>query len=76
MDIDNNKIELILIISYTLKTLLMIIVILNLSFFFGHFWIMFCHFEEDILHDAEYKSIENPKDTYFTFITEYSLQNN
>ena len=42
MDIDNNNIMSILIISYFFKTFKVIAVVLTMSYFIGMFWYIFC----------------------------------
>ena len=44
IEIDNNKIEELLTISYVLKTIKLIIIIINISFLTGTFWLMLCEF--------------------------------
>ena len=39
---DHNRIELIMKIDYCLKTLKLIIIIINISFFIGIFFLVFC----------------------------------
>ena len=47
--IDNNKIETILIISYSLKTFKLVIIILNMSYIVGMSWLIICEFTEDFI---------------------------
>lgn len=42
MDIDNNQIENLMMVNYGLKTFKLIIIIINISFFLGMFWLIFC----------------------------------
>ena len=42
MDQDNNQIENLMIINYLLKTFKLIIIIINISFFLGMFWLIYC----------------------------------
>lgn len=46
---DHNNIEEIMLTGYTLKTLKLVIIILNLSYFLGLFWIIFCKLTEKLL---------------------------
>jgi hypothetical protein len=41
-EIDSNKIEDLLMISYSLKTLKLVIIIMNISFFTGVFFLIIC----------------------------------
>ena len=41
-DIDSNKLEEMLLLKYFLKIFKLVIVILNLSYLFGVFWICLC----------------------------------
>ena len=54
-DKDSNNIELMLYISYSLKTLKLILMIGNISFFLGIFWLIFCELSED---STEYFGME------------------
>ena len=42
MDQDNNQIENLMIVNYLLKTFKLIIIIINISFFLGMFWLIYC----------------------------------
>jgi len=42
MDNDHNKIELQMIIGYLLKSLKLVMIIFNGSYFLGMFWLIFC----------------------------------
>jgi len=42
MDEDHNQIENLMIINYMLKTFKLIITIVNISFFIGMFWLIYC----------------------------------
>jgi hypothetical protein len=44
VEIDSNKIEDLLIISYTLKTLKLVIVIVNITYFTGIIFLVLCEF--------------------------------
>ena len=46
---DHNNIEEIMLTGYTLKTLKLVIIILNLSYFLGLVWIIFCKLTEKSL---------------------------
>jgi len=46
MNYDNNKIGLVISISLILKTFKLVIIIANISFFFGMFWLLFCRMED------------------------------
>lgn len=43
---DHNNIEEIMLTGYTLKTLKLVIIILNLSYFLGLSWLIFCQITE------------------------------
>lgn len=53
VDVDNNKIEELLWISYVLKTLKLIIIISNCCFLTGVFWLMLCEFNHDFIYDID-----------------------
>ena len=42
MDIDNNNIMQILVISYLFKVFKVVVVVLTMSYFIGMFWYIFC----------------------------------
>ena len=73
---DNNCIELQLFISYTLKTLRLAIIILNVAYLTGVFWLFLAELINDFILDIDVTSFheyisdeENPE----TFIGYYSL---
>jgi hypothetical protein len=53
IEIDNTKIEELLWISYALKTIKLIITIMNISFMTGTFWLMLCEFVHDFVYDID-----------------------
>ena len=53
-DQDNNKIEQILFISFTLRVLKLIVIILNISFITGLSWILGCQMIQDFYYDYDY----------------------
>lgn len=53
VDIDQNKIEDLLIISYTLKTLKLMIIIMNITYFTGIFFLVLCEMVHDYLENIE-----------------------
>ena len=55
IDEDNNKIEELLWISYVLKTFKLIVIITNISFLTGVFWLMLCEFNHDFIFDIDPK---------------------
>ena len=68
MDEDNNKIEELLWISYVLKTFKLVIIITNISFLTGVFWLMLCEFNHDFIFDIDPKydlphSEDNPPES-------------
>ena len=42
MENDNNNIELLITIGYAFKTFKLFIIIINISFFLGMFWLIYC----------------------------------
>ena len=42
MDEDHNQIENLMVVNYMLKTLRLIIIIVNIAFFIGMFWLIYC----------------------------------
>lgn len=39
---DHNNIETLLYVSYTIKTFKLVIIIINISYFVGMFWLIYC----------------------------------
>ena len=72
MDIDNNKIEYLLFISYTLKTLRLVILIMFISFLTAVFWLMLCEFVQDFVLDIE----PNSGSDQDLFIITFDLESN
>jgi hypothetical protein len=79
VDADNNCIELQLFISYTLKTLRLAIIILNIAYLTGVFWLFMVEFVNDFILDIDLENHEdyladenNPE----TFIGYYGMTNN
>ena len=58
-DIDNNKIEKMLFTSYTMKTLRLVILIMNISYLTAVFWLMLCEFVQDFIFDIDPGSESN-----------------
>ena len=46
---DHNNIETLLFVSYTIKTFKLVILIINISYFIGMIWLIFCEISEDLL---------------------------
>ncbi len=64
MDQDNNQIENLMIVNYLLKTFKLIIIIINISFFLGMFWLIYCDVTMNITrayqaHYIEQYAIDN-----------------
>lgn len=53
IEVDNNKIEEILSISYLLKTCRLVIILVNISFLTAVFWLMMCEFIQDFFYDVD-----------------------
>ena len=78
-DADNNCIELQLFISYTLKTLRLAIIILNIAYLTGVFWLFMVEFVNDFVLNIELEDHEEylaNEDNPETFIGYYSMQDN
>lgn len=73
IEVDNNKIEEILSISYSLKTLRLIIIIFNISFLTGVFWLMLCEFIQDFVYDVDPGDQEFDEDL---FMTTFGIESN
>ena len=76
MDADNNCIELQLFISYTLKTMRLAIVILNIAYLTGVFWLFMVEFVNDFILDIDIDGHEdyiNDDNNPETFIGYYGL---
>lgn len=65
---DNNKIEEILFISYTLKILKLVVVICNISYLLAIFWLIGCESYQDYILDMETQTPEYAKMYPDTFI--------
>ena len=50
---DNSKIVSLLILSYVLRTLKLVVIITNASFFLGNIWYIFCEAELDFLYQND-----------------------
>jgi hypothetical protein len=50
-----------LLISYSLKIVKLGIIILNIAYILGTFWIVICQFEEDFYFDKEIYDVYQPK---------------
>jgi len=59
---DHNKMSVFMYISYSLKTLKLIVLILNVSFFLGVLWLIFCEVSTDYMID---QLNVDPDDPYF-----------
>lgn len=74
-DEDHNKIDLIVGISYSLKTFYLVITILNSSYFLGLIWYIICELTEDFM-----KWYRDPLSPFFMnynqgfFINDYELE--
>ena len=53
MDQDNNQIEFLMMVNYGLKTLKLIILIINISFFLGMFWLIYCDVTQKITENYQ-----------------------
>ena len=53
MDQDNNQIEFLMMVNYGLKTFKLIILIINISFFLGMFWLIFCDVTKEITENYQ-----------------------
>ena len=53
MDQDNNQIEFLMMVNYGLKTFKLIILIINISFFLGMFWLIFCDVTKQITENYQ-----------------------
>lgn len=51
MDEDHNQIENLMIINYMLKTFRLIIIIVNIAFFIGMFWLIYCEVTMNLVKD-------------------------
>lgn len=75
---DNTKIEELLFISYVLKTIKLVIIIMNISFLTGTFWLMLCEFIHDFVYDIDPIYDRQPGDEVIEhdlFITYFGLEN-
>ena len=54
---DNNSIEVIILSNYILRTLRMILIITNVCFFFGTFWIIFCELTAEAINSYDHSDV-------------------
>ena len=54
-DLDQNKIDLMINIGFFIKIIKLILIIANISYFFGFFWYIFC----DLARDAQFALLES-----------------
>lgn len=59
LDVDSNKLEEMLLLNYTLKIFKLVIIILNLSYLFGVFWLCICEAVLDFQYDIDIDSYIN-----------------
>ena len=50
--LDNTKITLMLMLQNSLKTLKLVIIITNISYFLGIIWYVYCEAEKDFFYDV------------------------
>lgn len=65
---DNNKVEEILFISYTLKILKLVVVICNISYLLAIFWLIGCESYQDYVLDMDKQTSEYAEEHPDTFI--------
>lgn len=71
---DHNRIEELLTISYTLKILKLVVIILNFSYLTAMMWYILCKFVEDVFMATDYNDPEQAALHTDTFIVNYGLQ--
>jgi len=59
MDEDHNQIENLMIINYMLKTFRLIIIIVNIAFFIGMFWLIYCEVTMNLVKEWHESDISN-----------------
>jgi potassium voltage-gated channel Eag-related subfamily H protein 8 len=77
-DVDSNKLEEMLMLGYVLKIFKLVIVILNLSYLFGVFWLTLCEAVYDFQFDIDIEDylnnsygIEEEPDLFLTYFQMY-----
>jgi len=75
MDEDLNKIMEVINISYFLKIVKLVIIILNFSYLLGIMWVVKCKFMEDVIYDADYRYEEDAQLHPDAFEVYYGLYN-
>lgn len=70
---DNNSIEEVLQISYSLRILKLVVIILNISYLIGLMWLIMCDCMNDFVFDMDRYSEEAAKEFPETFIHYNSL---
>jgi hypothetical protein len=63
-DLDSNKIKTILVVSYLLKTFKLAMIIFNLTYIVGIFWLIICEAHKDYYLDSETYNEESFLDVY------------
>lgn len=71
IDLDQNKIMTVIMISYIFKTFKLVIIIFQVSYFLGIFFYIYCLIVKDILdYQAEKAEVENTTDSFITIYME------
>ena len=62
--LDQNMIELQLLIKYLIRTLKLILIILNFSYFLGMFWLSISDINEDAAYDYYYNVVAEEEEIF------------
>ena len=77
IDVDHSKIKQTLYLSYILKIIRLMIIIFNISFFVGIFWLSFCKIKRDIEAYVETGEIHDHNHIlkkHGTFLYEFNIE--
>ena len=69
---DNNSIDALMNFKYFLETIKLVIVIFNVSYFTGIFWIIFCDLIERYMNTADHSVLES-EESIPNFIDNYQI---
>ena len=69
ISVDNNKISALIYTNFIMKIFKLVIIILNISYFLGFFWYIFCDLTMEIFYDGH-------SDADSTFMTNFGIKDN
>ena len=73
-NLDHNKIEEIIIVTFAMKIFKLMILIFNFSYLLAMFWYIMCKAVEDFYHSADYTQTSDAESHPDVFIVNYNIQ--